>query len=438
MQRPELEFLPATGEIERTPPWLAARGLLWAIFVFCLLAGVWAGLGEVDIVSVAEGRILPAARVKRIQSAYTGTVRAVHVAEGQAVRAGARLIELDDTQARAELARLEEERRSVAWDRYRLLALLERLDADDGRPTAIASIDAAPAAVQARIEGEFHAFDAERLGTLEEGRRCAAEVAAIGAEIGRLDGTLPLLTERVAALRDLAARSLVPRVSWLELEEDRVARTHERAVLEARRRVAAAGCVQVERRLTAQLARQEADWRAQLAAAETRLASYAQEIRKAANRVAAHTLRAPVDGRIQELAVNTVGGVVTPAEPLMVIVPANGVLLVEAMIPNKDIGFVAVGQRVVIKIETFPFTHYGTVPGTLINLSSDAVVDSEKGLVYLAQVALGKTSVQVGDKRAALASGMAVRVEIDLGRRRVLDYLLAPLMRYRDESLTER
>lgn len=437
MQHPEPDFLPAADATERTPR-LAAHGLLWTLLAFCLLAVVWAGLGEVDIVSVAEGRILPALRVKRVQSVYTTTVRAVHVREGQAVRAGARLVELDDTQARAELERLYEERRSVAWDRFRLRALLERLDADTDGPEETGDREAAPAAVQARIEREFHAFDAERLGILDERRRCAAEVAAIGAQIVRLDGTLPLLSERVAALRQLAARSLVPRISWLELEEERVAGARERTVLEARRKVAAVGCMQLERRLSAQLARAEVDWRAQLAAAETRLASYAQEIRKAASRVAAHTLHAPVDGRVQELAVNTIGGVVTPAEPLMVIVPVDGVLLVEAMIPNKDIGFVAVGQRVEIKIETFPFTHYGTVPGTLISISSDAVVDSERGLVYLAQAELGETSVQVGARRAALAPGMAVRVEIDLGRRRVLDYLLAPLMRYRDESLTER
>jgi hemolysin D len=432
---PEFEFLPAGHAIEQTPPRPLARAILWSILAFCAVAAVWTTVGEVDIVSVAAGRIVPSDRVKRVQSLHTGRVRVLHVSEGQAVHAGEVLIELDAAQVAGDRARLVAEQRSVERERQRLVLLLARLGSGGMDHTEQVEL---PAGLQARIVREYQAFDAERLGMGDEARRCGAEGATIDAQIAQLDATLPLLSERAAALRQLAVQALVPRVSWLELEESRVTRARERSVLAARRAIAVAACAQIEQRLAALLARTEAGWRDDLAVAETRLASYALEIGKAALRVAEHTLTAPVDGHVQELAVTTVGGVVTAAEQLMLIVPSAGALLVDAWIPNKDIGFVAVGQAVAVKVDTFPFTEYGTVPGTVLTISPDAVADADRGLAYLAQVGLAASSVQVGARRAALTPGMAVTVEFALGRRRISEFLLAPLLRYREESLTER
>lgn len=432
---PAIEFLPAASALERAPPLPLARAILWSILAFGAVAAGWATIGEVDIVSVAAGRIVPSDRVKRVQSLHTGRVRALYVSEGQAVRAGDILIELDSDQLAADRARLVAEQHSVDAERQRLVVLLEQL-ASGG--SVHAEQPALAADLRARIEREYQAFEAERRGMLDDAGRCTAERAAIDAQIAQLDATLPLLSERVAALRQLALQAQVPRMSWLELEETRVARARERAVLVARRAVASAACAQLDQRFAALLARTEAGWRDDLAVAETRLASYALEIDKVALRVAEHTLTAPVDGHVQALAVNTIGGVVSAAEQLMLIVPSAGALSVDAWIPNKDIGFVAVGQAVAVKVETFPFTQYGTVPGTVQTISPDAVADADRGLVYLAQVALGADSVQVGARQAALVPGMAVTVELALGRRRIHEFLLAPLLRYRDESLTER
>ena len=149
-------------------------------------------------------------------------------------------------------------------------------------------------------------------------------------------------------------------------------------------------------------------------------------------------MTAPISGVIQQLAVHTVGGVVTPAQELMRVVPQDDRLEVEAWIQNKDIGFVEEGDAVEVKVDAFPFTKYGTVPGTLDELSNDAISDKELGAVYAAQVALAAASIQVEDKHLDLSAGMTVTVEVKTGERRIIEYLLSPLLRYRQESIRER
>ena len=150
------------------------------------------------------------------------------------------------------------------------------------------------------------------------------------------------------------------------------------------------------------------------------------------------TLTAPVDGTVQQLAVRTVGGVVTPAQALMVIVPKDDALEVEAFLENKDIGFVNAGQAAEVKIETFPFTKYGTIPARLTQVSHDAINDEKRGLIYSTRAKLARATVQVEDKTVNLSAGMAVSLEIKTGKRRVIEYFLSPLLQHGSESLRER
>jgi hemolysin D len=172
--------------------------------------------------------------------------------------------------------------------------------------------------------------------------------------------------------------------------------------------------------------------------AAQKAASLQQEWVKADQRGQLMRMTAPVAGTIQQLAVNTVGGVVTPAQPLMVIVPTDNVLEVEAMLPNKDIGFVNPGQEAEVKVETFPFTKYGTLHGIITQVSSDAIQDEKLGLIYATRVKLAKDTLQVEYKLVRLTPGMAVTVEVKTGTRRVIEYFLSPLMQATSESLRER
>ena len=162
-----------------------------------------------------------------------------------------------------------------------------------------------------------------------------------------------------------------------------------------------------------------------------------EDLAKVAHRIELATLRAPVAGCVQQLAVHTVGGVVAPAQPLMVIVPDDAPLAVEALIDNRDIGFVHPGQRVAIKVETYHFTRYGLLTGWVREISQDAVMDVEHGQRYLAQIALTQRVLAVDGQRLPLTAGMAVTAELAIGRRRILDYLLSPLRRYQHDGARE-
>ena len=268
--------------------------------------------------------------------------------------------------------------------------------------------------------------------------RAQAEAGAIEAEIARLERILPAIRERAAGRLRLVEEGHYARLKFLELEQELLEQEGQLGV--QRRRLAEAGAAVAV--VLSQRRQAEAEFRrgvlADLTEARRRASSLEQELIKARERSRLQTLTAPVAGVVQQLAVHTVGGVVTPAQQLMVIVPEDSALEIEAMVLNKDAGFVHEGQEAEVKVESFPFTRYGTVAGTVRVVSRDAVADDSQGLVYPARVAMARTTIRSGEADVALGPGMAVTVEIRTGERRLIEYLLAPLQRYRDESLRER
>ena len=163
-----------------------------------------------------------------------------------------------------------------------------------------------------------------------------------------------------------------------------------------------------------------------------------QELVKNQTREKQQVLISPVDGTVQQLAVHTIGGVVTPAQALMVITPSEYDAEVEAVLENKDVGFVKVGQHAEVKVETFPFTRYGTLPGIVSYVSQDAAPDEKRGLLFQARVKLERASLRVDERDVALTPGMAVTAEISTGRRRVIDFFLDPVRKVANEGLRER
>jgi hemolysin D len=168
------------------------------------------------------------------------------------------------------------------------------------------------------------------------------------------------------------------------------------------------------------------------------VASGAQDARRAGEHSKLLKLTAPVDGTVQQLSVHTVGGVVPAAQPLMQIVPTETRIEVEAFLENKDVGFVHVGQSAAVKIDAFEYTKYGTIAGLVNHVSQDAIQDEKKGLIYSTRVSLDKNSIFVDGKTLPLSAGMSVNVEIKTGTRRVIEYVLSPLMQHQREALHER
>src|SRR5437868_1986013 len=278
--------------------------------------------------------------------------------------------------------------------------------------------------------------------------------------IAKIEATILPVQERANIRRYLYERQIGTQLAYLSEFQDLVGQQHELLVQQSRRREADAAI----EALTESHARTEAEYRRilfdELTKAEQKAAGLAQDVIKAERKAKLQILTAPVDGVVQQLAVHTIGGVVTPAQPLAVVVPRDSELEIEAMVSNRDIGFVFAGQDAEIKVDTFNFTRYGLLHGTVVSVSRDAIVKDKpperngaakqggalaessepagQELLYTARVALQGTQMQIEDKIVNLAPGMAVTVEIKTGQRRIIEYVMAPLLRYRQESLRER
>ncbi len=428
-------FLPALLEVETAPPHPLARGTALAIALLLVAAVTWASVGRVDQVAVAPGKLVPRGEVKPVQVAEQGVVRAVRVAEGERVREGQVLLELDPTDAEADRDRLGHELASARRERARLAALWGQVGG--GPPAAVPGIEAG-GLDYARLDSEIAAHRAEVRVHAEEARRARAERAALSERVAGLEASVPLLARRVEATRRLAEGKVASEHAYLEIEQARVESEGELRAQRARLGELEAAVRLAEERQAALEAGFSRDLLARLQEADRRASGLEEEWRKAEHRLGLRTVRAPVGGLVQQLAVSGPGAVAAPAPPVLVVVPDGVEVEVEARLANRDVGFVREGQAAVVKLEAFPFTRFGTIQGTVTRVSADAVADERQGLTYAMRVALGAQHLDVGGAAVALAPGMAAAVEVRTGERRLISFFLEPLLRYRDESLRER
>ncbi|MCJ2163451.1 MULTISPECIES: HlyD family type I secretion periplasmic adaptor subunit [unclassified Pseudodesulfovibrio] len=437
----EMEFLPASLEVVETPPSPIGRAIIWCIVAFIVFGVTWACLGKTDVVAVAQGKIIPSGRVKTIQPLERGVVSKILVQEGQIVQKGDLLIELDTTSSGADVDRLDSELRASLLEKGRITALLAWNPLKGGQPKLVAPKDAdEQEVVQERI---YLAQDAETLISKirtydNELRRLTAQKQAAGHTVDKLIKTLPIATKLASARRTLYEQDVAPENEWLQAEAQRIEveqnlKTEQQELAEAQ----AAITVTAEQRVQT-LSEYRRDLLERRAEVTTKIESLTQELKKAHQANMLQSITAPVAGRVQQLAVHTIGGVVTPAQPLMILVPEDFKLEVEANILNKDIGFVHEGQQVEIKLEAFPFTEYGIIDGTLRHVSSDAIQTDEGDLFYLAKVDMGQFHILVNGKKVNLSPGMRATVEVKIRERRLIEFFLSPLMKYTSESMKER
>jgi hemolysin D len=459
-RKDELAFLPAALEIVETPPSPIGRAIAFTIIAVFSIALAWACIGAVDIVAVAPGKIIPSGRTKTIQPFETGVVRAIHVHDGQSVSAGDTLIELDPTMSGAELGRFKSDLMAAQLEVARLRAALA------GKDDPLAEFnppDRAPSdliQMHRRFLVSQTAEQNAKIAALDQQvAQKEAERATIQASIEKLKAIILPLQERVEIRRYLFNKELGSKLLYLSELQDLVGQRQEILVQQSRYGEAEAAIAALVETRSKTMAEYERGLLDDLTKAEQKAAGLAQDIIKAEQRTTLQTLTAPVGGVVQQLAIHTVGGVVTPAQALMLIVPAEARLEIEAMISNRDIGFVEVGQDAAIKIDTFNFTRYGLLHGKILIVSHDAIardkpqerlVDKQQGaetsssepkgqeLVYAARVSLDRTEMEVENKTVNLSPGMAVTVEIKTGSRSIISYLLSPLIRYKHDSLRER
>ena len=436
-------FLPPSLEVMEKPPHPAPRVILAIIGGICLFGLVWAVVGKVDIITVAEGKIIPSGKVKEIQPYDRGVVRRILVAEGQLVEAGQPLIELDQTQTTADEYRLLAEGGFAEKKRLRreiLSGLLRKPLSDNISDEEVRNDDRLGTDEEngrqlleeyKSIVGQWRTLESQ----LEERR---AEWASSQEVIKQLSQTLPLITKRRDAYQSLFDRQLVGMNEYLSLEEERLRQYHGLESEKSRAVQLEAAIRAVEKQIEAQRAQSFSDVLNELADLARQCEAIKQELAKVRDLGSKQVLYAPVAGTVKGLVANTVGGVVEPAKVLMELVPLGEVLEVEAFVGNQDIGYVKAGQSAEVKINTFPFTKYGVIDAKVANVAEDATVDEKLGLIYRTRLVLEKNTIMVSGKEAPLLPGMAVSAEIATDQRRLIEFFLAPLLRMKDESLRER
>lgn len=438
----EVQFLPAALELQDKPAHPAPRILMWAIMGFSALALIWACVGKIDVVATASGKVIPSGKTKVIQPSETAVVKAIHIRDGQLVKAGELLVELDPTAADADIGRIQSDLMAARIDSGRASAMLDAIR-ERKPPVLQESVlrDASPEhylAAQRWLRGQYQEYRSNLDLVDAEIAQRQADIQSARAQVASLQQTMPIATKLAKDYERLLQKQYVARHAYLEKEQARLDLARQLGVQKSAVMQASGAKQEAQRRREGVIAQTQRSLLDLLQQADQKIASLSQELTKARYQEDLTTLEAPVDGTVQQLAIHTVGGVVTPAQPLMVIVPQHQPMEVEAMLENKDIGFVHPGQSVTVKVETFTYTKYGTLNGTVVSVSSDAIEDEKRGLIYSTKIRLDVDHLNINGQEIKLSPGMAVTAEVKTDQRRVIDYFLSPLQQYSSESIRER
>ncbi|WP_321380365.1 HlyD family type I secretion periplasmic adaptor subunit [Rhizobium sp.] len=459
----ERQFLPAALEIVETPPSPVGRLTALIIILFFCLALAWSWFGHVDIIATAQGQLVPTGKIKVLQPLESGIVRDIHTQDGDKVRTGDLLITLDDTE--------------VLADRDKAMHLLKQAKLDVARLTALRNQTNPEQAVDAFVPPESVSPDELQLArsfiwaqaaeqqakteSLEQqiGQKIA-EAEEIRANIEKLNATMPILEERDAIRTRLLAEQVGDKFQWLDAEQALMEAKHNLIVQDRQLVEIDAARQSLQRQKDQAIAEYDHQLLSDLSDSEQDVSGYTQDLVKAERRLVETKLRAPIDGVVQQLAIHTLGGVVTPAQQLLQIVPDDQSLILETKVANADVGFIRAGQEAQIKVETYNFTRYGLVHGHVISISPDVVTEDKRAIgvsgdqnsdgktsqsdttnqspAYIARIAPDTLTMKIDGRDETLKPGMAVTAEIKTGSRRILQYLLSPIREYQEDSIRER
>ena len=414
------------------------RVTLWAIFAFFIAMILWASLANIDEVTRGEGRAIPSSRLQKIQNLEGGIVAEVFVHEGEVVKAGAPLLRLDDTQFRSNAGESDA-------DRLALQARIQRLTAqlDDAKTLTLAPeiVQKAPdiangemelfASVNKRIQSELDGLNEQLVQKKQE-------LLDFQGKVSQYRRSLGLQQQEVSMSEPLVAKGAISKVEVLRLRRGVVETQGQLdSVLLAIPRAEAA-IKEIESKVSETRGRYRSEALGQLNEARTELSKIEASGKAISDRVNRTLVTSPVRGVVQQLLVNTIGGVIQPGNDLVEIVPLDDTLLVEAKIRPQDIAFLRPGQEATVKFTAYDYTIYGGLKGTLEQISPDTVTDKDGKSFYIIRLRTDKNHLGTDEKPLLIIPGMVASVDIITGKKTVMAYLLKPILRARAEAFHER
>lgn len=439
-----LDFSPPLLCLQETPPNPLGRKVLWGLFVLLLSLLLWALIGKLDIVAVAEGKLIPESYVKIVQPAESGIVKDILVKEGQSVLAGQVLMRMDTLISEADSKSLDAD-----YQRKRLA--LRRIEAElAGQPFKTQADD--PLQLAQEIAAQYRANRSSFEAALAEERsrliKARQDMAAAEQVKKKLEEVLPHYRNQDLAYEKLVKDGFAGALMGSDKKRERLEKEQELQTQGFLIESAKANILQSEKKLT----QIDSDYRRQLHAERNDIQGQfdrlAQEMAKQSHKQSLLELKAPQDGIVKDLATHTAGTVVQPGTILLTLVPKDEILRAEVWVSNEDIGFVRQGQPVKLKFAAFPFQKYGMLEGTVEHVSADAADGNTAGqndpnkktqpLLYKALVRMKDMALSMNGQHFALSAGMQTNAEIWLGDRTVMEYLLSPVRKAWHEAARER
>ena len=435
----ETEFLPAILEVTETPPSPTGRLVMWTILALLVAGILWACVGKINEVAVATGKVIPTGQVKTVQVKNKGIIKEIKVKEGDRVKEGDVLVVMDPTSTGADYDNLKKRAAYFSLDIDRLNAELE------GKPFApkddpdleSRDIAAETALYQSRTSQNRSERLAAEMGVTQKQSALRAEQT----NYDKYAEVLSIAQEKENRLEDLVAQNAIAEFQLLEQRSQRIqyektAQAQADTIAKAQAEMAEA-----QQKLDNVDAAYKKDIMTALVDARKNYYALEEEIKKADENNRLSTITAPCDGRVYSLAVHTVGGIVTDAQPLMMIVPDDVTLEFEVWADNKDIGFIKEGQEAEVKVDTFNFQKFGVVKADVEEISADANSDSKdpaKDKKFRLVLRPTDDNIMIFGKKAELTPGMSVNAEIKIREKRIIDFFMDPFRRYTSEALRER
>ncbi len=435
----ETEFLPAILEVTETPPSPTGRLVMWTILALLVAGILWACVGKINEVAVATGKVIPTGQVKTVQVKNKGIIKEIKVKEGDRVKEGDVLVVMDPTSTGADYDNLKKRAAYFSLDIDRLNAELE------GKPFApkddpdleSRDIAAETALYQSRTSQNRSERLAAEMGVSQKQSALRAEQT----NYDKYAEVLSIAQEKENRLEDLVAQNAIAEFQLLEQRSQRIqyektAQAQADTIAKAQAEMAEA-----QQKLDNVDAAYKKDVMTALVDARKNYYALEEEIKKADENNRLSTITAPCDGRVYSLAVHTVGGIVTDAQPLMMIVPDDVTLEFEVWADNKDIGFIKEGQEAEVKVDTFNFQKFGVVKADVEEISADANSDSKdpaKDKKFRLVLRPTDDNIMIFGKKAELTPGMSVNAEIKIREKRIIDFFMDPFRRYTSEALRER
>jgi len=439
--RLQYEFLPAAEEIVETPATPLGALVVWLITLLLIVALAWSYFGRIDIVAVANGKISTEGSTKIIQPAISGVVTNINVHEGQRVKKGETLLALDKTTAEKDVATANQSLSAARVERdiLRRLAvggntdeIINNADLPDETKAMLRQFASSQTALSAARQQAANGMISNYQRQLQFNQQAKNQLETNAQNLKNRKVEIEKQLPNANPVDKLRLQNELTSIDQRITSANSAVLGQNQQLLQSQ-----SALTQAQNQSQTQTAETNSAFSNQIITAEKRIIELENNLVKARQVLAQTNITAPVDGTVLSLTVKTIGGVVNAGQQLAQIVPEKVPLYVDAALDNQDVGFVKPGQRVVVKVATYPFQRYGYLEGTVENISPDAIQDDKKGLIYKAKIKLNddKSSKQ---NQLKLLPGMSVSAEITTGQRRIIEFFLDPLMTKADESLKVR